>query len=104
MQQQGLFLADFIVVIRLYSQCQKVSFFSQFSEENSQFQVLKNFENKSSICLVKVGLKMYVQHEYSGFPITKISGVNHFSTNGCYPSCINLTCRLIIRAQGCYVL
>ena len=32
-------------------------FFSQFSDENSQFQVLKKFENKSSICLVKVGLK-----------------------------------------------
>ena len=35
----------------------KSIFFSQFSEENSQFQVLKNFENKSSICLVKVVLK-----------------------------------------------
>ena len=53
----------------------KSIFFSQFSEENSQFQVLKNFENKSSICLVKVGLKMCVQHVYSGFPITKISVV-----------------------------
>ena len=72
---QDLFLANFIAVIRLYSQFQKVSFFSQFSEENSQFQVLKNFENKSSICLVKVGLKMCVQHVYSAFPITKISVV-----------------------------
>ena len=53
----------------------KSIFFSQFSEENSQFQVLKNFENKSSICLVKVDLKMCVQHVYSGFPITKISMV-----------------------------
>ena len=53
----------------------KSIFFSQFSEENSQFQVLKNFENKSSICLVKVGLKMCVQHVYSGFSITKISVV-----------------------------
>ena len=26
-------------------------------EENSQFQVLNFFENKSSICLLKVGLK-----------------------------------------------
>ena len=52
----------------------KSIFFSQFSDENSQFQVLKNFENKSSICLVKVGLKMFVQHVYSGFPITKILG------------------------------
>ena len=43
----------------------KSIFFSQFSEENSQFQVLKNFENKSSICLVKAGLKMCVQHVYS---------------------------------------
>ena len=62
----------------------KSIFFSQFSEENSQFQVLKNFENKSSICLVEVGLKMCVQHVYSGFPITKISvvwtGCLHFST------------------------
>ena len=40
----------------------KSIFFPQFSEENSQFQVLKFFENKSSICLVKVGLKMCVQH------------------------------------------
>ena len=38
----------------------KSIFFSQFSEEISQFQVLKNFENKTSICLVKVGLKMCV--------------------------------------------
>ena len=53
----------------------KKNFFSQFSEENSQFQVLKIFENKSSICLVKVGLKMCVKHVYSGFPITKISVV-----------------------------
>ena len=53
----------------------KSMFFSQFSEENSQFQVLKNFENKSSICLIEVGLKMCVQHVYSGFPFTKISVV-----------------------------
>ena len=62
----------------------KSIFFPQFSEENSQFQVFKNFENKSSICLVEVGLKMCVQHVYSGFPITKISvvwtGCLHFST------------------------
>ena len=51
----------------------KSIFFSQFLEEDSQFQVLKIFENKSSICLVKVGLKMCVQHVYSGFQSRKLA-------------------------------
>ena len=35
---QGLFLADFIVVIRLYSQCQKVSFFPNFQRKIPNFK------------------------------------------------------------------
>ena len=53
----------------------KSIFFFQFSEENSQFQVMKKFEDKSLIGRVKVGLKLFVQHVYSGFPFTTISVV-----------------------------
>ena len=35
---QGLFLADFIAVIRLYSQCQKVSFFPNFRRKIPNFK------------------------------------------------------------------
>ena len=35
---QGLFLADFIAVIRLYSQCQKVSFFPKFRRKIPNFK------------------------------------------------------------------
>ena len=41
---QGLFLADSIAVIQLFSQRKKVSFFFQFLEEISQFQVGKKFK------------------------------------------------------------
>ena len=51
----------------------KSIFFSQFSEKNSQFQVLRKIENKLLICRIKVGLKLFVQHVYSGFPFAKIS-------------------------------
>ena len=81
MQVTFLVLSSGLIFGRFYSRYSvifpmpKSIFISQFSEENSQFQVLKNFENKSSVVLVKVGLKMCVQHVYSGFPITKISVV-----------------------------
>ena len=58
---QGLFLADFIAVIRLYSQCQKVSFFPNFQRKIPNLKP-KKIKNKSSICRVKVGLKLFVQH------------------------------------------
>ena len=35
---QGLFLADFIAIIRLYSQCQKVSFFPNFRRKIPNFK------------------------------------------------------------------
>ena len=59
----GLYLADFRAVIRLYSQCQKVSFSPNFSEENSQFYFVVNDRNH---IIVKDDLKLFVQHvEYS---------------------------------------
>ena len=57
----GLIFGRFYSLIRLYSQRQKVSFFSQFSEENFQFQVGKKFKEESLFCRVKVGLKLFVQ-------------------------------------------
>ena len=67
---QGLCLAD---CIRLYDfiwllgyiSNAKVSF-SPISEENSQFQVEKKSKKNCDFIMVKVGLKLFVQHvEYS---------------------------------------
>ena len=40
---QGLFLVDFIAVIGLYSQCQKVSFFPNFWRKIPNFKSEKSF-------------------------------------------------------------
>ena len=54
---QGLFLANFIAVIGLYSQCQKVSFFPNFWRKIPNF---KSEKMKKIIIFirVKVGLKL----------------------------------------------
>ena len=52
----------------------KSIFFSQFSGENSQFQILKFFENKSSICLVKVSLKCVYSMCIQGSQSRKLAG------------------------------
>ena len=57
---QGLFLANFVAVIGLYSQCQKVSF-SQFLEENSHIRELRR--KIIIFIMVKVDLKLSnIQH------------------------------------------
>ena len=46
---QALFLANFIAVIGLYSQCQKVSFFPNFWRNITNFKSEKNEEKSSSL-------------------------------------------------------
>ena len=65
-QNQGLFLADFIAVIWLYSQCQKLSF-PQFSEEN--FKSETNSENNGCYITVKVGLELFSSTSCGNFNI-----------------------------------
>ena len=76
---QGLFLANFIAVVGLYSQCQKVSFFPNFWRKIPNFKSEKKFEENSSFL---VGLKLSnIQHCTVSY---------HTSCNGDY----NLTLQL----------
>ena len=60
---QGLFLTDFIAVIGLYSQCQKVSFFPNFWRKIPNFKSEKNSKKNHHFMKVKDGLKMWnIQH------------------------------------------
>ena len=55
---QGLFLADFIAVIGLYSLCKKVSFFPNFWRKIPNFKSEKKIRKIIIFIMVKVGLKL----------------------------------------------
>ena len=60
---QGLFLANFIAIIGLYSQCQKVSFFPIFGGKFPISNQIKNLIKFIIFIMVKVGLKLSnIQH------------------------------------------
>ena len=54
---QGLFLANFIAVIGLHSQCQKVSFFPNFGRNIPNFKSKKKFEENNNFYQCKSWLK-----------------------------------------------
>ena len=61
--KQGLFLTNFIAVIGLYSQCQKVSFFPNLLRKIPNFKSEKNLNKNHHFIMVKVGLNLLnIQH------------------------------------------
>ena len=107
---QGLFLADFIAGIRLYSQPQKVSFFPNIRRKIPNCKLEKSSKNNRCFCQVKVGLKLYSKCN-RGSHSRKLAwcGTDVYIFHGllAYRSCFKLRCkfcRCILRAQGCCAL
>ena len=86
-QAQGLFLANFIAVIGIYSQCQKVSFFPNFWRKIPNFKSEKILKKNHHFYHSKIWLKLLnIQHYAVSYKT---------SCNGDYKLTLQLKFRLI---------